>query len=104
MAKYKLTAAAIINDRQYEIGEEVEFDGVPGPHMEPLDADAKKAVADFAKREVPALDPDKLAYREERNIPGRSEEKERANELERKVAEERSTSSSDRQTGGPRRG
>ena len=52
MAKYKLTAAAIIDDVQRDPGFEFEFDGIPGPHMEPLDDAAKRAVADRDKPEI----------------------------------------------------
>lgn len=55
MAKYRLTAAAIIDDVQREIGYEFETDAVPGPHMEPLDAAAKKAVADRDKAAKPEI-------------------------------------------------
>ena len=70
MAKYKLTAAAIIDDVQRAIGDEIEFDGVPGPHMEPLDAAAKKAVADRDKAAAPASDPDMTAHAAETTRPG----------------------------------
>jgi len=49
MARYKLTAAAVIDDIRYDVGSEIEYDGVPGPHMEPLDAPAKRAVAERDK-------------------------------------------------------
>ena len=55
MAKYKLTAAAIIDDVQRDAGFEFEFDGIPGPHMEPLDDAAKKAVAERDKAKPPEI-------------------------------------------------
>lgn len=55
MAKYKLTAAAIIDDVQRDPGFEFEFDGIPGPHMEPLDDAAKRAVADRDKAPKPEI-------------------------------------------------
>jgi hypothetical protein len=70
MARYKLREAAVVGDRYYGAGEEVEFDGVPGPHMEPLDADAKKVAAAADKREAPARDPGMIAHPEERTTPG----------------------------------
>jgi hypothetical protein len=73
MARYRLTAAAVVNDKLCEIGEEIEYDGVPGPHMEPLDAEAKRAAGEAARREEPAPDPGMLAHREERTTPGRAE-------------------------------
>jgi hypothetical protein len=94
MARYKLKEAAVVGDRYYGAGEEVEYDGVPGPHMEPLDPDAKKAAS--AKREEPARDPGMIAHPEERIIPGRAQEAKEA--LEKKVEEERS------ERGGGRRG
>jgi hypothetical protein len=74
MARYKLREAAMIGDKRYEAGEEIEFDGVPGPHMEPVDPEAKKAVG--AKPAEPERDPGMLAHREERTVPGRPEPKE----------------------------
>jgi len=50
MATYRLTEKACIIDQVYEegtvIGEgtAVPFTGIPGPHMEPLDDDAKKRI------------------------------------------------------------
>lgn len=70
MAKYRLTQAAIIDDRQRAIGEEVEYDGVPGPHMEPVDAAAKKAVADRDKAAAPSINPDFQAHPAETAQPG----------------------------------
>lgn len=55
MAKYRLTQPAIIDDAQREVGFEFEFDGVPGPHMEPLDDAAKKAVAERDKAAKPEI-------------------------------------------------
>jgi hypothetical protein len=73
MAKYTLTAAAVIDGALRQAGEEVDFDGVPGDHMEPLDAAAKKAAG--AKREMPALNPDMVAHPEERFTPGVARER-----------------------------
>lgn len=70
MAKYKLTQRAIIDDRQREIGDEIEYDGVPGPHMEPVDAAAKKAVADRDKAAAPSINPDFQAHPAETAQPG----------------------------------
>jgi predicted nucleic acid-binding Zn-ribbon protein len=70
MAKYRLTAPAIIDDAQREVGFEFEFDGVPGPHMEPLDDAAKKAVAERDKAAQPAIEPDMRAHPEEAARPG----------------------------------
>jgi hypothetical protein len=46
MAKYKLLEKSFIHNRLYEEGETVELsnEAVPGPHMQPLDAAAKKRV------------------------------------------------------------
>lgn len=55
MARYKLTQAAMINDVRYEPGTEVEYDGIPGPHMEPLDDAAKKAIVERDKEKPPAI-------------------------------------------------
>lgn len=56
MATYRLTEKAFIGNVVYEedtvIGEgtSVPFSGIPGPHMIPLDDDAKKAVAAAQKQ------------------------------------------------------
>lgn len=48
--RYKLTEAAYLKseddrfERMYEAGEEIEFRGVPGYHMEPVNAAAKAMV------------------------------------------------------------
>lgn len=68
MARYKLLSAAVIDGALRDSGEEIEFDGIPGRHMEPLDKAAKDAV-----KEMPGpapLDPEYLAYRHDRSIPG----------------------------------
>nr|WP_198983062.1 hypothetical protein [Herbaspirillum sp. ASV7] len=43
MPRYKLSEQAYINDRLYEAGTDIDFDGIPGHHMEPLN-DAAKAM------------------------------------------------------------
>jgi hypothetical protein len=66
MPKYRLLSAAVIDGALIEAGREVEFDGVPGRHMQPLDEAAKK-------REVPGpapLDPLYLAYARDKAIVG----------------------------------
>jgi hypothetical protein len=68
MPKYRLLAAAVIDGAVREAGEEIEFEGTPGHHMEPLDKAAERAV-----KEMPGpapLDPEYLAYVSERGIPG----------------------------------
>lgn len=51
MSRYRLTEPAFIGNRVWpaetEIGDgtQVPFSGIPGPHMEPLDDEAKKALA-----------------------------------------------------------
>jgi hypothetical protein len=70
MARYKLLQAAIVEDIQREAGTEVEYDGVPGPHMEPLDAAAKKAVADRDKDKPAAIDTTMRAHPAENIRPG----------------------------------
>jgi hypothetical protein len=72
MAKYRLTAPAIIDDAQREVGFEFETDAVPGPHMEPLDDAAKKAVAERDKAAKPDIGLDQnvmKAYPEEETRP-----------------------------------
>ena len=70
MARYKLLQAAIVEDVQREAGTEVDYNGVPGPHMEPLDADAKKAVADRDKDKPSAIDTTMRAHPAENIRPG----------------------------------
>jgi hypothetical protein len=55
MAKYRLTEPAFIGNvvwpAETEIGDgtQVPFSGIPGPHMEPMDDEAKKEVAGAKK-------------------------------------------------------
>jgi hypothetical protein len=42
--QYQLTEKAYIHDVLYEPGASVYFDGIPGPHMEPLNDAAKEMV------------------------------------------------------------
>lgn len=67
MARYKVLAKSFINNSIVNPGDEVEYDGVPGKALEPVDeaakaAAAKKAKADAAKKpattEPSRLDPD----------------------------------------------
>lgn len=50
MALYRLLTAAFIAPNRYAEGTIVNFTGVPGPHMEPLDDDARKALAAYYKK------------------------------------------------------
>lgn len=43
MATYKVLSRSFINDRIYEPGTEVEYDGVPGSNLMPVDNAAKEA-------------------------------------------------------------
>jgi hypothetical protein len=64
MPRYRLIAAAVIDDAYLAPGAEIEFDGIPGRHMQPLDK---------AGKEVPApapLDPLYLSYRQDRSVTG----------------------------------
>lgn len=47
--KYRLTERSYINDKLLEVDEEIEFSGIPGPHMEPLNAAAKKEVSKYSR-------------------------------------------------------
>jgi len=52
-AKYRLTEQAYIDDKLLEVGAVIEYDGIPGHHMEPVNA-----VAEAAKKKAPKyLDP-----------------------------------------------
>lgn len=57
MPKFKVLERSFIGDRVYEAGDEVEFSGLPGPNLEPLDKagevkaeEAKKVDAEAADR------------------------------------------------------
>ena len=43
MARYRILELSFIGDRLREPDEEIEFDGLPGAHLLPLDAAARKA-------------------------------------------------------------
>lgn len=49
MPKYRVTERSYINLTMYEEGATVDFDGVPGPNLEPLDAAAVAAKEEAAK-------------------------------------------------------
>ncbi len=75
MAKYKLLERSIIDDQVLEsgtvIGEGTQypFNGRPGPHMMPLDSDARLAVA-AAMKGLPPTDPVLVNHPEDKSIPG----------------------------------
>lgn len=48
MPRYRVLEKSFLNNRIHEEGAEVEFDGNPGSNLEPLDAAARKAVAEYA--------------------------------------------------------
>ena len=56
MARYRLTEIAFIGNDVHQVdteigdGTSVPFSGIPGPHMEPLDDDARKRFADAKKQ------------------------------------------------------
>ena len=43
--RYELTEKAYINDVLLEVGQEVDYEGVPGHHMEPVNDSARAAKA-----------------------------------------------------------
>lgn len=59
MAKYKLLEKAFIDNRLYEAGEIVEVSGncIPGPHMSPHDAEARKKAREVGLVNGPLPDP-----------------------------------------------
>lgn len=87
MARYRLNRAAYFDNpiRVYkpfdlkiesvhlDEGAEIEFQGVPGEHMEPLDAEARKAfelaAKDRAKWDQHSLDAQRLAILPQAPIP-----------------------------------
>jgi hypothetical protein len=56
MARYRVNTRSFF-DRLYEAGEQVDFGGVPGSNLEPLDDEARaaKEAADAAKERRPGL-------------------------------------------------
>lgn len=50
MGKYKAIARGYDNEKIREIGEEFDFDGVPGKWMDPVDAEAKKAFTEMKSK------------------------------------------------------
>ena len=63
MAKYKLTEKAYIKrtpkadfEELLEAGEEIEYEGIPGFHMSPLDDSAKAAVAKYKPQPIGVID------------------------------------------------
>ena len=56
LPRYELTEEAYIGDSLYGAGDVIEFEGVPGPHMIPLN-DAAKAKAEEYSESMIARDP-----------------------------------------------
>lgn len=56
MAKYRVLEASFIDNKMCKEGDVVEYDGIPGSNLEPLDAPAEKA----AKKVDPAGDKKRL--------------------------------------------
>lgn len=53
---YKLTEAAYIDDKLFPEGATINFDGIPGYHMEPMDK-----AAEAMKQKHPSVKPDPIA-------------------------------------------
>jgi BMFP domain-containing protein YqiC len=53
MPKYRALETSFISGRIVKEGEEVDYDGEPGPNLEPADDLAKKVIAKFAKTPTP---------------------------------------------------
>ena len=49
MAKYRVLEKSFINGDIHEAGTEVDYDGLPGANLEPLDDDAKAAAVKAAE-------------------------------------------------------
>lgn len=56
MAIYKVLERSYINDKIVEVGDEVEYDGLPSSNLEPIDASAKKAAKEADKVAKAAAD------------------------------------------------
>lgn len=52
MPKYKLTERAYIADVLYEVGDSIDFDGIPGAHMDPLNAAARAKLKEYPPRPI----------------------------------------------------
>jgi hypothetical protein len=64
VAKYRLLDRAVIDGAVREAGEEIDFEGIPGPHMESLDKLGKPMP------ELPELDPYYRNGPGEDHVPG----------------------------------
>lgn len=54
MPKYRVLELSFINARLIPAGEEIEFDGDPGPNLEPLDDEAHEAKRVYVEVKEPA--------------------------------------------------
>lgn len=59
MPRYRITQISYIDDKLVNANEEIDSDGVPGPHWEPLDEAAKKARVEADRRLKELLAPGK---------------------------------------------
>lgn len=58
MARYRVLQKSFINNQTYDVGAEVEWDGVPASNLEPIDKEAKAAAADAATSGQPVTVPE----------------------------------------------
>lgn len=76
MAKYRLLQRAIINDQVLEVGIEIgegtqyPFEGRPGPHMYPLDSDARMKMKKSLEESAAEIDPLQQNYPGDKTTPG----------------------------------
>lgn len=55
MARYRVLETSFLHGRILKEGDEVEYDGEPGPNLEPVDKPAQAVVAKLAQSPTPVL-------------------------------------------------
>jgi hypothetical protein len=68
MAKFLVKEQSFIDNKVVEAGAEIEYDGFPGPNLEPIDPEAKK-LAEQAPSDQIAADRQKKAAGGDTNLP-----------------------------------
>ncbi|CAB5162230.1 hypothetical protein UFOVP152_13 [uncultured Caudovirales phage] len=58
MARYRVLQKSFINNQSYDIGAEVEWDGIPAANLEPIDAEGKKQASAAEKAGQPLTVPE----------------------------------------------
>lgn len=61
MPRFRVKEVSFIGTRIYQPGEEIDFDGVPGPNLEPIDQPAKAAAVEAKEAESESMARQKAA-------------------------------------------